>query len=77
MRGYIHHCCMYIVKEFGMAKPEERRLKTEYLLRLIEDDGLWTDGQLFSKSAQEGKWTESETVGFWKRGSLKELMSDA
>lgn len=60
-----------------MAKPQERRLKTKYLLRLIEDDALWTDGQLFSKSAQEGKWTESGTVGFWKRGSLKELMPGA
>lgn len=48
-----------------MAKPEERKLKTEYLLRLIKDDGLWTDGQLFPKSAHEGKWTES---GKWDFG---------
>ena len=59
-----------------MAEPRERRLKTKYLLRLIEDDALWTDGQLFSQSAQEGKWTESGRVGLWKRSSLKELMPD-
>ena len=59
-----------------MAKPRERRLKTKYLLGLIKDNALWTDGQLFSQSAQEEKWTESGTVGLWKRSSLKELMPD-
>ena len=45
-------------------------------MRLMEDYGIWTNGQLFSKAAQRGKQIESGTVGLWKTGSLRDFMPD-
>lgn len=46
-------------------------------LKHTEDFGIWTEGQLFSKGAEEGEQLGLGTVCLQKRGTVREWMHDA